>query len=175
MKKFASLLVALALVLTSVSALAAVVPSKTSGDIAIIVPLTDGVWMKPVPYDFKAEAEVRRLQNAFISGKSLEKVFNIYVATEIAGAKDLLDVIAVKCGGETEEETVQFAVFGSNAYAGQVLCVMGVYNAALKLYEYVVLPTECNADGSATITLNYAEEFVPAAKAESVVLAFVKL
>ena len=52
MKKFASLLIALALVLTSVSALGAAVPSKTGSSVAKVISLTDGVWIKVVEPDF---------------------------------------------------------------------------------------------------------------------------
>ncbi|MBR6707967.1 MAG: hypothetical protein IKI84_15010 [Clostridia bacterium] len=173
MKKFASLLIALALVLTSVSALGAAVPSKTGSSIAKVVSLTDGVWIKVVEPDFKAQAEVVRMRNAFISGTPVSGLFNTQVASEIAGAKDVLDVIAVKCGGNTTEETVSFRVWGSTPYS-KAVCVMGIYDSALNLYYYVTLPTECQADGSAIITMTQAQfEAVKAAK--STVLAFVQM
>ena len=173
MKKFASLLIALALELTSVSALGAVVPSKTGSSIAKVVSLTDGVWIKVVEPDFKAQAEVARMRNAFVGGTAVNGLFNTQVATEIAGAKDVLDVIAVKCGGETTEESVTFSVKGSTPY-NKAVCVMGTYDAALNLYFYETLPTECQADGSAIITMTLGQfENVKAAK--STILTFVQL
>lgn len=173
MKKFASLLIALALVLTSVSALGAVVPSKTGSSIAKVVSLTEGVWIKVVEPDYKAQAEVVRMRNAFIGGTPVSGLFNTQVATEIAGAKDVLDVIAVQCGGETTEETVSFRVTGSTPY-NKAVCVLGTYDAALNLYFYETLPTECQADGSAVITMTLAQfETVKAAK--STTLNFVQM
>ena len=173
MKKFASLLIALALVLTSVSALGAVVPSKDSSSIAKVVSLTNGVWIKVVDPDYKAQAEVARMRNAFISGTPVEGLFNTQVATEIAGAKDVLDIIAVKCGGQTTEPSVSFRIWGST-YFSKAICVMGVYDSALNLYFYETLPTDCQSDGSAIITMTLAQfESVKAAK--STILAFVKM
>ncbi len=172
MKKFASLLIALALVLTSVSALASV-PAPSKSSIYEAESLTDGVWIKVVYNDYKAQAEVARLRNAYLSGTPVSGLFNTQVATEIAGAKDVLDVVAVKCGGETTEPTVSFKIWGSTPYSN-VVCVLGVYDSALNLYFYETLPTECQADGSAVITMTLAQfEAVKAAK--STVLAFVKL
>ncbi len=173
MKKFASLLIALALVLTSVSALAAVVPSKTSSDIAGAVALTEGTSIAVVDPDFLAQAEVERIRAAFISGAAVENLFNTEVATEIAGAKDVLDVVPVAVAGATEEETVSFKIYGANAFS-KAVCVVGVYDSALNLYDYHTVPTECNADGSATITVDKAF-FETMCTAESVVLAFVQM
>ncbi len=173
MKKFASLLIALALVLTSVSALAAVVPSKTSSDLATAVALTDGTWIKVVDPDFKAQEEVQRLRSAFAGGAAVANLFNTQVATEIAGAKDVLDVIAVKVGGNTEEETVSFKINGANAF-NKAVCVLGIYDSALNLYDYCVIPTECNADGSATITVD-KDTFETMKAAGSLTLTFVQM
>ncbi len=174
MKKFASLLVALALVLSSVSALAAVVPSKTTGDVAAIVAITPGVKADVVDPDWIAEKEVDRIADCFIKGADLEDCFNYAVATDIAGASDLLDVVAIAVSGETEEETVEFCVAGASSFAGDIACVMGVYDSALNLYHYETLAVECNANGTANISMT-AEQFEAAKAAESVLLAFVQL
>ncbi len=175
MKKFASLLIALALVLTSVSALGAgapTSPSKTNIDVFEVVSLTEGVWIKVVGNDFKAQAEVLRLRNAFLTGTPVSALFNTQVATEIAGAKDVLDVIAVQCGGETSEETVSFRIKGSTPYKNAV-CVLGTYDSALNLYFYETLPTECQADGTAVITMTL-EQFETVKAAKSTTLNFVQ-
>ncbi len=174
MKKFASLLIALALVLTSVSALAAVVPSKTSSDVASVVSLDPTAFIEVVPYDFKAQAEVARIRDAYMAGKKVENCFNTAVATDIAGASDVLDIVAVKCYGETEAETVSAIITGAAPYTGNVACLLGIYDSALNLYNYETIPAECNEDGTATITLTI-DQFNEAKAAESVTLTMIQL
>ena len=170
MKKFAALVLALALVLTSVSAFAAA--SRSVGNLTYAT----GVWDDQAistngaliirPYDPLRDAEMSRI----LAADSIEAAFPAELADAVAGATDINIIVSVIIRADGELVATLVAPF---AFDGNVVCLLGIYDANTEGYNYAALPTVINANGSATITMS-ADQTGTAATAASTILVFVQ-
>ena len=169
MKKLASLVLALALVLTAVCAFAEV-KSPLVDNMKIVA--TEGGEAEILPTDDDVQAEIARIIDAVAEGTEVSDLFGEEAAVTLEGATDVLAVVKFQLEETDKEEVyVTFENLGI-PFQGNVQCLIGVKNEA-GVYEYTPVPTTVNNDGTVTILLK--DEMLAAAIAAPVLGGFVQL
>ncbi len=176
MKKFAALVLALALVLTAVSAFAA--PSITVSGLNNVY-ATSPMEGAPLAMnavgvrlgDDLADAEMNRIA----SSEPIEAAFAEDVAAAVAGAKDINSFVSLVIDPNADLSNGLVLSFETPVpFEGEVVALLGIYDSTTEAYTYAALPTTVNESGSVTVTLT-SEQAIAAANAASAIVVFVEL
>ena len=169
MKKLASLILALALVLTAVCAFAEVKSPLVNKMIIVAV---EGGKAAIVEEIEDVNVEITRIVETAKEGTAVSDLFGEEAAVALEGASDVLAFVKFQVE-ENEEEEVAITFENTGfAFEGNVQCLIGVKNDAGS-YEYTPVPTTVNNDGTVTIILK--GDILAAAIAAPVLGVFVQL
>ena len=185
MKKFAALVLALALALTAVSALAATgsisgpdlvkVSTPPFGNNAYAISPLEGLPLAMDAVTVRAgDALALAEQKRIAACDPIESAFAEDVAAAVAGAKDINSIVSIVINPAADLSNGLVLSFETPvAFEGEVVALLGIYDATTAAYNYAALPTTLNESGSVTVELS-ADQAAAGAAAASTIVVFIE-